>query len=148
TAKPAQGTMNMHARAAYQQSRSVPTTRIDLILSLYQKALANLDCARQHLAERRPEKVASLLLKTQTIVMALASGLPAHKDETAVNSLRLYESVAYQLARGPADNIAAAARVLGTLREAFEAVHDQAAALEAEGKIPPLDQNHYVSLTA
>ena len=82
------------------------------------------------------------------IVVGIASGLPACRDETTINFLRLYEFVAHQLAVRTPDSVAAAMQVLGTLRKGFEKVRTQALSLEAEGKIPPLDRDRLLSLTA
>jgi flagellin-specific chaperone FliS len=138
----------MEPLAAYKQAKPVPMTRIDLILTLYRRALANLDQARQAVAGDRPEQVPTLLVGAQAMVMALAAELPAHKDEAATNFLRLYEFVAHQLGQRQLANIDAAAKVLRTLLEGFEAVQDQARALEGQGAIPPLEQTPSLSLTA
>jgi flagellin-specific chaperone FliS len=123
-------------------------TRIDLILELYQKALEHLDGARVALAAGRPEVALSHRTKTQLIVVGLAAGLPAYKDEAAVNFLRLYEFVAHQMTLGTSESIDAAANVLRALLKGFETVREQALALEQQGKIPALERDQLVSLTA
>ena len=138
----------MYAPSAYKHSQNLPRTRIDTIITLYRKALANLDRARLALGENRPESARPCLMNTQTIVMALACDLPAYKDEAALNFLRLYEFVSYQMSQGAIENVDAAARVLRILLEGFEAKHDEALAQELQGTIPPLDDGQGLSLTA
>ncbi len=138
----------MQGLAAYRQTQNLTRTRIEIILTLYRRALTNLSRARQALAENKPDAARPFLLHTQTIVMALSAELPAYKDEFAINCLRLYEFVAYQMAQGGASNIDAAERVLRPLLEGFEAVREEATALEMQGKIVPLDRDNGVSLTA
>jgi flagellar protein FliS len=138
----------MQGYAAYKQARDLPMTRIDLILALYRKALDHLARARAALADRSPAEALPHLTRTQLIVVAIASGLPAHKDEAATNFLRLYEFVAHQMALGTLDSVDAAARVLSTLLKGFENVREQALSLESQGAIPPLDRDHMVSVTA
>jgi flagellin-specific chaperone FliS len=136
------------ALAVYKQAQTIRPTRIDLILGLYRNALEFLGEARAALAENRSGAVKPLLLKTQMIVMGLASGLPAERDEVALNFLRLYEFVSYQLVQGTPESIDAATGVLRTLMERFMAVREQAIALELQGKIPPLDRDPLLSVTA
>ena len=138
----------MQGHAAYKQAQDLPMTRIDLVLALYRKALEQLDRARSALVEQRRADALPHLTKTQLIVVGMASGLPAYKDEAALNFLRLYEFVAYQLAQGTVAGVDAAAPVLRTLLTGFEKVREQAATMELQGKIPPLGRDHLVSLTA
>jgi flagellar biosynthetic protein FliS len=138
----------MNAYDAYKQTQNLPRTRIDVILTLYRKSLANLEKARQALSEQKAGAALSFLVNTQTIVMALAAELPAYKDELARNFLRLYEFVSHQMTQGKIENVDAAAKVLRILLTGFEAVREEAANLELQGKIPPLENHGLLSLTA
>ena len=138
----------MSAHSAYRQSQALPMTRIDVILTLYRKAIENLGKARAALNEHQPNAARQYLLKTQMAVMALSSNLPAFKDETAINFLRLYEFVSYQMVQGKIENVDAADKVLRTLLKGFETVRPEAVALELQGKIPPLSRDRMVSVTA
>ncbi len=138
----------MYGQSAYKQSQSTSKTHIDTIITLYRKALSYLERARLALVDNRPELAKPYLLNTQTIVMALASNLPAYKDEGAANFFRLYEFVAFQMGQGEIDNVDAAVRILRILLEGFEAKHDKALALEMQGEIPPLEGGSALSLTA
>ena len=138
----------MQGYAAYKEAQNPPITRIDLILTLYRMSLEHLSQARGALAEHCPERALPHLAKTQLIVVGLASGLPGHKDEAAHNFLRLYEFVAYQMVQGTLESVDAADKVLHTLLKGFETVREQAVSLELQGKIPPLDRDHLLSLTA
>ena len=138
----------MQGHAAYKQAQNLPMTRIDLVLALYRKALEQLDRARSALAEQRRVDALPHLTRTQLIVVGMASGLPAYKDEAALNFLRLYEFVAYQMTLGTVESVDAASQVLRTLLTGFEKVREQAAALELLGEIPPLDRDHLLSLIA
>jgi flagellar secretion chaperone FliS len=138
----------MQGYAAYKEAQNSPMTRIDLILTLYRKALDHLSLARAALGDHRPEKALPHLAKTQLVVLGMAAGLPGHKDEAALNFLRLYEFVAYQMVQGTLEGVDAADKVLRTLLKGFETVREQAVSLELQCKIPPLDRDHLVSLTA
>ena len=138
----------MQGYAAYKQAQNLPMTRIDLILASYRKALEQLAGARAALSQQRREDALPFLTRTQLIVVGMASGLPAYKDETALNFMRLYEFVAHQMTLGTLASVDAATGVLRTLLTGFEKVRDQAAALEAQGKIPALGKDHLVSFNA
>jgi flagellar protein FliS len=138
----------MQRYLAYKQAQDLPMTRIDLILTLYRKALDHLVRARVALAEQRAADALPHLNKTQLIVVGIASGLPASEDEAAVNFLRLYEFVAYQMVLGTVASVDAATKVLATLLKGFESVREQAISLELQGKIPALDHDRLISVTA
>jgi flagellin-specific chaperone FliS len=138
----------MQGHAAYKQAQNLTMTRIDLILASYRKALEQLAQARIALEQVRRDDALPYLTRTQLIIVGMASGLPAYKDEIALNFLRLYEFVAHQMTLGTLASVDAAAGVLRTLLTGFEKVREQAATLESQGKIPPLGQDHLVSFTA
>jgi flagellin-specific chaperone FliS len=137
----------MQGYAAYKEAQNAPMTRIDLILTLYRKALDLLAQARGALADHCPERALPHLAKTQLIVLGMAAGLPGHKDEAAHNFLRLYEFIAYQMVQGTLESVDAAEKVLRTLLKGFETVREEAVSLELQCKIPPLDRDRLVSLT-
>jgi flagellin-specific chaperone FliS len=138
----------MNGYAAYKKVQAMPTTRIDLILALYRKTLENLNGARLALERQNPASARPLLLQAQLIVSAMASELPAYRDEGSLNFLRLYEFVVHQMTLETVESIDAAVRVLTPLLKGFETVRNEALALERRGAIPPLDQARLVSLTA
>jgi flagellin-specific chaperone FliS len=138
----------MHAHRAYRTHRNVGTTRIDLILSLYEQALERLGKAEKLFEEDADSVLAkTLATQVQTIVAGMAAGIVA-KDPLSVNFHRLYEFVTHRLAEPSLGNLRDAAKVLRTLREAFESVRDAAVQLEREGAIPPIDSVPGVQVTA
>jgi flagellin-specific chaperone FliS len=137
----------MHGYRAYYQQKQASPTRIDLILTLYRTAIDSLDRAEALLREQKIDAARPLLTKTQWIVSAMGAGLLDDIDETANNFRKLYEFVSFKLTQGSAEDIVAARRVLATLLEAFNSVRGQAMILEAEGKIPTLDEAHQICLS-
>jgi flagellin-specific chaperone FliS len=138
----------MHGYEAYKQAQNLPVTRVDIILELYRVALESLEKAGRALAERGRDAARPLLLKSQTAVMGLAAGLPAHGDESAVTFLRLYEYASRQMVESTLESIAAAADALRPLYEAFLKVRDEAASLELRHEIPPLSHERLVFVKA
>ncbi len=138
----------LNGYAAYKKVQTMPTTRIDLILALYRKAIHNLGRARQALEQQNADAARPLLVQTQLMISGMASELPAYRDEASLNFLRLYEFVVHQMKLGTIESVDAAVRVLTPLLKGFEAVREEALELERRGSIPPLDQSRLVSVKA
>lgn len=138
----------MHPYQAYrnQPARSMP--RIELILAMYRKALENLARARQALTDGQADAAQRFLVNTQLIVSGLSADLPAYRDDSAATFLRLYEFVAHKMTLGTIESIDGASKVLRPLLEGFEAIHDQALAIESQGGIPSLDASRQVCASA
>ncbi len=124
-------------------------TRIDMLLSLYDGAIERLDKGAQALRDGDLQSAVSYLAKTQLILTELAAGVRMEgNEELGGNLLRLYEFAAHQLRQPQLDGIAAARKVLVTLREGFEAIRTEANNLERSGKLPPAEQTIMVHATA
>ena len=52
------------------------------------------------------------------------------------------------MAQEALESVEAAQKVLKTLLEGFESVREQAALLEMQGQIPPVDRDHMVGVVA
>lgn len=137
----------MQAHQAYKQQQNTSMPRIELILAVFRKAIDLLRRARQARVDDNAADARLMLAQAQLLVTSLASGDIHGSDEIGANFLRLYEYVSHCLGAGTIADIDAADRVLRTLLEAFAAVREQAAALEAQGKIPPLSIEHQVQVT-
>ncbi|MDY3556831.1 flagellar protein FliS [Gemmata sp. JC717] len=140
--------MNLYRR--YQQSESdAGWTRMDLLIALYDKALERLDRAEAALGAANPSEAMTLLLKVQQIIMALADGVRVEVNpEANTNMLRLYEHAMHEVAQATAPGIANARKVLQTLRQGFEAVREEANALERSGRLSPMARAEAVIATA
>ena len=140
----------MYATQMYQQQQVPSTTRIELLLALYDKAIQRLYEAQQSLEQADLAAAAPSLLQAQMIVYALASGVDTENQnfETTQNTLRLFEFVLYCLSFSDARKVGVARRVLTTLREGFESIEAEANALELTGKIPSLKTTAALRATA
>jgi flagellar biosynthetic protein FliS len=138
----------MAPHRAYQQQRVTSLPRVDVILGLYDQALLRTDRAAAALA-RHDQAGADLLVKqAQLAISGLVCANQGNVGELALTFLRLYDFVNRRLAQATPESLAAAARVLHTLREGFEAARATAVRLEREGVIPPLDQSPAVRVLA
>jgi flagellin-specific chaperone FliS len=137
----------MRAHQAYRSRREVGTTRIELILSLYDQAIDRLGQAEKLLeTDADSLRAKTLAGQVQTIVSGMSAGVVS-KDPLSINFLRLYEFVTHRVSRPSVQNCRDAVKVLRTLREAFESVRSEATLLERSGEIPPLDSVPGVKVT-
>lgn len=127
--------MNPYAR--YSQAEPLAgMSRIDLLLTLYDAALARLDKAIMALTNGDVPVATPYMAKAQLMVAELSAGVRTDVDEQmGVNMLRLYEYVANELRTPRLVNVQNAKKVLTTLREGFEGVRDQANQLERSGQL-------------
>jgi flagellin-specific chaperone FliS len=137
----------MRAHQAYRSRRQLGTPRIELILSLYDQAIARLEQA-QELLEKDPDslRAKTLASQVQSIMCGMSAGI-VNRDPLSVNMLRLYEFVTHRMSQPSVGSLRDAAKVLRTLRGAFETVRGQATMLERAGEIPPLDAVSGVTVT-
>jgi flagellin-specific chaperone FliS len=133
---------------AYQQQRDGTTTRIDLLLGLFEKALARLDRAEAALGRSDLFAARTALAECQIMVSALAAGSLGRSDEMSLNFVRLYEFVTHRLQEARVENIHDARRILASMRDTFEAIRPEALRLEREGALPPLAREHSIQATA
>ncbi len=128
----------MNPYQIYQQQQTASTTRIDLLVALYDKAIRHLTQAQEAIERQEASTATSLLLKAQVIVYALASGVDPDHDEASHNMLRLYEFVLHCLGFCEIEKVKDALSVLMILREGLEEIQPKARTLELSGKIPPI----------
>lgn len=137
----------MYAYEAYKSQRNATMSRIDLVLLAYRKSLDWMQQAREAIAAGERDRATPLLAKTQLVISSLAAGFTGMTDEVSLNFLRLYEFASHSIAKGEIADIDAAQKALRPLLEGFEAAREQAVALEAQGTIPPLSQEHTLQVT-
>jgi flagellin-specific chaperone FliS len=130
----------MNPYHAYQQHHGFASmTRIDLLLSLYDASIQRV----QMLVEvmRRKDVAATTTCRTRAlmVVMGLAAGVQIEASATSQNLFRLYEFAVHCLQKGDLKDVEATLRILGTLREGFQGIRDEALRLERSGEIPPVD---------
>jgi flagellar secretion chaperone FliS len=123
---------------AYQENRDLGWTRIDMILAVFDGIVRQLEQARADLARGDPATAKAALARAQIGIAALAAGAGSDGHEISANFLRLYEFASRLLSQGGDGHIDDALRVLSPLREGFEAVRQEARALERNGIISPL----------
>jgi flagellin-specific chaperone FliS len=126
---------------AYRPAAGAGSTRIDMLLTLFDAAIDRMDRASALLTSEDGEACQMALAqraRAQLLVMGLASGIDLTAgDPTSVDLLRLYEFCARVLASGGREEIVKARDCLATVREGFRAIREEAVRLERSGAIPP-----------
>jgi flagellar secretion chaperone FliS len=128
--------MNAYAKYARPSDPCAGLSRIDLLLALYDGALARLGKAEMALTNGDVPVATPYIAKAQLIVAELAAGVRIEVDEEmGANMLRLYEFVVNELRTPRLANVRNAAKILTTLREGFEGVREEANKLEKSGEL-------------
>lgn len=140
--------MNVYQK--YRQGEPLAgMTRIEVLLAMFDGALTRLDKAAQALTNGDVPVATPYLVKTQLIVSALAAGVRLDVDpENGTNMLRLYEFVVHEIKTPRLQNVRNAAKILGILREGFEAIKDEAIRLEKTGELVASNRLQMVLETA
>ena len=122
---------NQGARHAYRQQQAGAWTRIDMLLALYVRAEETLSQLAAGAGDAAAQR-----LKLVRLLLGIRQGLDFQHGELPQNIDRLCEFIQQQALHGGPDELASAQQVLRTLREAYQAIRDEAADLEASGQIP------------
>jgi flagellar secretion chaperone FliS len=141
--------MNAYAKYTRPADPYAGLSRIDLLLALYDGALARLTKAEMALTNGDVPVATPYIAKAQLIVAELAAGVRIEVDEEmGANVLRLYEFVANELRTPRLANVRNAKKILTTLREGFEGVREEANRLEKSGELVTAGRMQMVLETA
>src|SRR5205085_7402956 len=111
-------------------------TRVDLLLSLFERAVVRLRQAHEALTQQQPDLACELLVKAEILVQAIASGVNLDQGPLAQDLLRLYEFALFAIREATPEKVDAALQVLSSLHEAFRQIREEASELERKGLIP------------
>jgi flagellin-specific chaperone FliS len=126
------------ALQAYRRSSLTQWTRIDLLVALYQATERSLNAGAAAIDRQNLPEIAAILLKVQKQILAIIEGID-DSDDTASNVKRLLTFCLGCVASRQAPRWRDAARIVGELRAAFEAIQDVGRAMESRGEIAPID---------
>ncbi|TWU02153.1 flagellar export chaperone FliS [Stieleria varia] len=128
-----------------KQSLSGGWTRIEMLVQIYDRAIASLDICCDALANGDNSLFSRHLIISQKAIVALHAGLKPEEDEVAYNVARLLHFVVVSIGEG---RFADASRILKQLRSGFAAIIEEANQLEREGKIPAMASHDSYQSTA
>jgi flagellin-specific chaperone FliS len=124
--------------AAYQRQSAQCSTRVDVILAIFDRLVGHLEKALNALRQRKAAAPTAHLAKARLAALTLAKGVNPAGGEVAANYQRLYDYLLYSLDAASVDNVEGALRVARTLREGFLQIRPEAARMEHSGEIQPL----------
>ena len=110
-------------------------TRIDMLLSLYDRAIATIRFAQYAEEANDTQLLTRKLLEANRVMLALHGGLNTEDYDVAVGIAQLLNYVMLRLEQ---HNFDEAVYFLEKLQTSYEQIRDEAAALEKDGKIPPM----------
>jgi len=123
----------------YKSNEALSWTRVDMLLLIYDQAVASLNEGARLLEEHRDSELPPVSLKALQTMLLIAEGLDLESGELPVQILRLVVFAIDQINTRSSDAWRSAARVMNTLREGFLEIQDQARRDEYDGRIPALD---------
>lgn len=140
----------MNPYSKYRQPEpATGMTRIEVLLAMFDGAIARLEKAEMALTNGDVPVATPYLAKAQLILSELAAGVRFDVDEEmAFNMLRLYEYAVHEIKTPRLQNVRNAIKVLGILREGFEAIKEEAIQLEKSGQLVASNRLQMVLATA
>lgn len=111
-------------------------TRVDMLVALYDRAIVSIRQAQE--AKQSDDNIvfSEKFIEAQRCVLAIHSGLKPDESPIAHNIARLLHFVSTRLSEHEFEE---AAYFLEKIRNSFDAIREEAAALERSGKIPSFE---------
>lgn len=113
-------------------------TRVDMLIALYERAITTISETNKAMVSGDNEAYAKNFLDAQKTILAIHSGLKPDEHEVAFNVARLLHFCLQCMVNQKFED---ALKVLTELHSGFQAIEEEANALEAEGKIPPMPKS-------
>jgi flagellin-specific chaperone FliS len=129
----------MNPYLKYKQASSLSWTRVDMLLLVYDQAVAALNEGTLLLEQGRTSELMPVSLRAARTLLMIADGLDLQKGELPVQVLRLVVYALDQIRTNTPKNWRSASAVIGQLRDGFLEIQDRARNDEYEGRIPALD---------
>ncbi len=117
-------------------------TRIDMLLAIYDKAIAAIQAVQEAQLAGDKSVYAARITEAQKCILAIHSGLKPDEDDVAYNIARLLNFI---LRRLEEENYPEAIRFLGELRTSFSKIYEDAISMEKRGLVPPIHTPNSVS---
>ena len=127
------------AQQAYRRSTQTQWSRIDLLVALYSATERTLLSGAQAIERSDFETASAKAVHARKQLLAILEGVEPGPDGGAENVRRLLTFCNHCLNLNTVASWNDAAKIIRTLRSAFESVQDEARGLEAAGEIPSLD---------
>jgi flagellar protein FliS len=129
----------MNPRHKYKATQAFSWTRIDMLLLIYDRAVATLNEGAGLLEQNRFTEIPPVSLKAMQSLLMIADGLDLEKGDLPSHVMRLVVFALDQISTPSPGAWRSAAAVMSKLREGFQEIQEQARRDEYEGRIPALD---------
>jgi flagellin-specific chaperone FliS len=130
---------------AYRQQSAQSWTRIDLLLALYAAGIQALEAGAVALRAGDERAARCHRSRTQRVLIEVLDGLNPDFPDTTDRIRQLALCVLSCVAGADPSRWEAAARILSTLRSAYDAVRDDALAFEERHAVTPRNDGQLVS---
>lgn len=134
--------------ASYLTQRVHAWTRVDMLIALYESGIRTVERLIEAHRTGDAGQVAEHRSKAIRIVLELVGGLDHSHGDLPHQLARLCEYMQHALLTGDDADYHSVRHVLVTLRDAFEEIRGEAAKLEQDGNIPPIERSPIVKLNA
>jgi hypothetical protein len=124
---------------AYRKSTQTQWSRVDLLVALYSATEKTLLAGAQAVERSDFDTASAKAIHARKQLLAILEGVEPGSDGGADNVRRLLTFCHYCLNLNTIGSWNDAAKIVRTLRSAFESVQDEARQLESAGQIPSLD---------
>ncbi|MCD0459913.1 flagellar protein FliS [Roseiconus lacunae] len=127
-----------------RKSISSGMTRVEMLLMLYDKALASVEACQIANEVGDDALFRKHEIQARKVLVAIISGLQPDEDEVAYNIARLLEFVLFSFDERHFDSCQ---KILGQIRNSFAQIADQANEMERNGEISPMpDSDSFQSI--
>ena len=133
------GEITMNPRHRYKATQAFSWTRIDMLLLIYDRAVATLNEGAGLLEQNRFTEIPPVSLKAMQSLLMIADGLDLEEGDLPSHVMRLVVFALDQISTPSPGAWRSAAAVMSKLREGFQEIQEQARRDEYEGRIPALD---------
>ncbi len=133
-----------NALKTYNDQKTVGWTRIGMLLLLYNEVIERLTKSLALIENGDTDGAVPHIVRAERIVLELLNGLNLDYGEIPQLQQRLLIHVIDCVLSREQPKIAAALRVLGTLREGFEGIVNEAVEMEGRGEIPIVANNTHL----
>jgi len=127
------------AQQAYRRSTQTQWTRIDLLVALYTATERTLLAGAAAVEQQDVPTATAKAVHARKQLLAILEGVEPGEEGGAANIRRLLTFCHQCINVNTAASWNDAAKIVRTLRSAFEGVQEEARQLEAAGEIPSLD---------
>lgn len=128
----------MTPHQAYRRQVQSGWTRIEMLLAIYDGAIAAVDDGIDVLNRNDLSQYPQRQLRASQLCLLLLSGVDPESSESAAHIRDLCLYCLDQIGQSNVESWTSARNVLSTLREGFLGIREQGNRMEAEGTISPL----------